>query len=204
MYLIPTDLPIGLNNDISPAFSQTPLSEEEKRYCVNLNEQRKKFYLFFQNMMSSRHREIDMKTLQMLKSYLFNTYDIMETACTKGSNPMGPQFHSCLSLDVNNFQVVEDNEVATTIEIILSRYTYSFGLLASLQQDYLELATYKGNFEQLSTRIKRMLTTVEDACVRMAKLFYLKDLLWSSLEKVSQKYSKVAELNYHLLEAVFL
>jgi len=140
MYLIPKDLPLAVNPELTPAFAQTPLSQEEKRYALNLNEQRKKFYYFFFN----------------------------------------------------------------NIEIIMSRYCYSFGLLASLQQDYNELMMYKGNFEELSKRIKHMLATVEDACLRMAKLFYLKDILWSSLEKVNGKYSKVAELNYHLLEAVFL
>jgi len=204
MYLIPKDLPLAVNPELTPAFAQTPLSQEEKRYALNLNEQRKKFYYFFFNNMNSSHRTITEKNLSMLKSYLFNTFDIMETVCTKGSSPLGPTFHSCLSHNLGNFQVVEDNEIATSIEIIMSRYCYSFGLLASLQQDYNELMMYKGNFEELSKRIKHMLATVEDACLRMAKLFYLKDILWSSLEKVNGKYSKVAELNYHLLEAVFL
>lgn len=155
-------------------------------------------------MNTSMYREISQTESNNLKSYLFNTFDLMEVLCTKGSGSMKSSYHSAFSNGVENFQMVENNDACTSAEIIFSRYCYAFGLLRSLEGAYKELITCKGNFAELSKRVKLMLVTVEDAAVRMAKLFYLKDIVWSGLESSIAKYAGVAEFNYFLLEGVYL
>lgn len=45
---------------------------------------------------------------------------------------------------------------------------------------------------------------VEDVCVRFAKFFYARDIIWSSIQSVAEKYEGFPELNYHLVEAFYL
>ena len=204
MLFFPKDLPYATNFDLPRAFQASNLSQDDQKFIINLNEQRRKYYRTFTSTINAKtFKPLEQEDVQNLKAYLFNTYDIMEHLCTKASAPLRPAFHSAFSLKVADFEVIEDNEVASTIEIVMSRYSYAFGMINSLKVCTNELLRCS-NFEQLSKRVKHMLVTVEDACVRMAKLYYLKDIVWSGLEKVAQKYNNIAELNYFLIEAVFL
>lgn len=205
MLIIPKDLPYTSDfHSIFQAFDTNQISKEDQQTIAHLNEERRKFYTFFSQMNTKFYREITVKESNNLKSYLFNTFDLMEVLCTKASRPMPTSYHSSFSNGVTDFKMNEDNDTHASAEIIFSRYCYAFGLLRSLEGAYKELIQCKGNFAELSKRVKLMLTTVEDAAVRMAKLFYLKDVVWSGLEKSISKYSGVAEFNYFLLEGVYL
>lgn len=205
MLIIPKDLPYTKDfHTIFQAFNPNQTSKEDQQTIAHLNEERRKFYNFFTQMNTNFYREITAKESNNLKSYLFNTFDLMEILCTKASNSMQVSYHSAFSNGVEDFQMAENTDACASAEIIFSRYTYAFGLLRSLEGAYKELHACKGNFEELSKRVKLMLTTVEDAAVRMAKLFYLKDIIWSGLEGCIGKYSGVAEFNYFILEAVYL
>lgn len=205
MLLFPKSLPHTTDFEaVSKAFQSSLISDNDEAIVTNLNEQRRKFYLFFLHMNPSIYREITDEQSSNLKSYLYNTYDLMEVLCTKGSGTMHAHFESCLSNGTRQFKMEESTEACASAEIIFSRYCYAFGLLKSVQGAYSELEGFKGNFEQLSKRIKYILKTLEDATVRMAKLFYLKDIVWSGLESCISNYRGVAEFNYFLLEAIYL
>lgn len=46
--------------------------------------------------------------------------------------------------------------------------------------------------------------TIEDVAIRMAKLYYIRDEVWAGLEKTSVNYETVLELNYEILEAIYM
>ena len=140
-------------------------------------------------------------------SYLATTYNIMELLSSdKPATHWAPAYFSCLAVGHPTFQVRPDNEIASTIEIIMSRYAYAFGRLHHARDVHLSIEHFcvPGKFEQLSGAVKKVLEVVEDVCVRFAKFFYARDIIWSSIEAVAEKYEGFPELNYHLLEAYYM
>lgn len=94
-------------------------------------------------------------------------------------------------------------EVTCTLETIFSKFTYAFGLLKSLQGINQRLWDNRKSFAKLKNGIVEILERLDEAIQRIAKLYYARDVIWSTISN-GEVSSDVPELNYFTLEGILL
>lgn len=209
MIFIPTELPTSTNSNFLNAFNRANAPQSAISKAQLINTRRVDFYNKFNFLISAKKRLQTEETLQQMKAYLYETYNIMSLLNKHGAYSMNPVYISALSTKVKNFEMPQNAEICSTAEIIFSRYTYCFGILAMLGEVYEEInqiGTGNGGArdEPLLQRIELILKHLEDGSVRLAKLWYIRDVLWVGLENLPGNYHCVLELNYSLVEAFYL
>jgi len=81
--------------------------------------------------------------------------------------------------------------------------TYAFGMLKSTSQIYKSLASNRGNFGELKKGIEEILLRIGEGCERLAKLYYVRDVVWSEISN-GEVSNDIPELNYFALEGIML
>ena len=69
---------------------------------------------------------------------------------------------------------------------------------------YKELETFAHNPAVVESKVDQILEAIEDASIRFAKLFFMKNVLFAGLESCAEKYRKIPEFQYDLIEAFYL
>lgn len=210
MLLFPESICQGTCNTLQHCFERDPTKQiNPVEQARNLQNQRKKFYDQCLQTPIFQH-EIDYTNWRATHlTYLNTTYDIMELLDQKAeaSTPWRPSYFSGLSVVHPTFQVKHgSNELSSTIEILMSRYSYALGSLKGIKRTFLGIEGYckPGQFEGLSNSIKRVIDCLEDVSAKFGKLFYARDLIWTPLAQEKDLYSTIPELNYYLIEGFYL
>jgi hypothetical protein len=94
-------------------------------------------------------------------------------------------------------------EVTSTLEVIFSKMTYVFGLLKSLKGIEQRLWKDRKDFGSLKAGILEILSRVDDASQRIAKLYYTRDVIWSTISN-GEVSPDVPELSYIAIEGILL
>lgn len=209
MLFIPTTLPTSTTSNFQNSFDRTKTPEITISKASLISTRRNDFYGKFNQLISSKKKLLGDSTLQQMKAYLYETYNIMSLLHNQGDYSMNPVYISALSPNVKQFEMSLNGEICSTAEIVFSRYTYCFGILAMLGEIYQEISEIcTGNGvardEPLIQRIEIVLKYLEDGAVRMAKLWYIRDVLWVGFEHLPPNFASVLEFNYSLVEAFYL
>ncbi len=180
-------------------------SEAESKAKL-LQEQRKQFYAFCCNPPYFQYFTDRDNALQVQRAYLSQSYDILELISSTSNLEWKPSYFSALSEGHPTFQIDEGGEIGATAEIIMSRYAYVFSRLNMSNHVYENLHTQcrPGNFEALSNDLKYLIEMAEDVCIRFSKFLNGRDLIWTPLEQVGDKYLNYPEMNYHNVEGFYL
>lgn len=81
--------------------------------------------------------------------------------------------------------------------------TYAFGMLKSLQGFNQRLWSDRKNFASLKAGIIEILNRLDEGSQRIAKLYYARDVVWSTISN-GEVSTDIPELNYFVLEGILL
>ena len=143
------------------------------------------------------------------KAYLYEGLNLLDLYSDYGKVYCALKYWSVLGQLLSHspfdFTFEGSGESVATVEIIMSRYAYSFTLLACQEERVSSLAIYKNNQVALADKITEIMQDVEDAAVRMAKFNHSKKEIWAALDNSTlQKYSNIMELNFMLVQPFYL
>lgn len=169
-------------------------------------------YLFWSQLSQLAHsnKKLQAETFwNEKKAYLYETFNILGYFSQFGNIYCGLKYWSVLGNELGHspihFTFESSGDSLATVEIIFSRYAYVFAMLMSQQDRYSQFAIYKNNLTALSDKTQEMLLGVEDAAVRMAKFNSQKTSIWAALDSATvQKYKNIPELNFLLVEPIYL
>ena len=128
----------------------------------------------------------------------------MELLCKKSHFSISVKYRSALSLSDPNFEVSQNTECISTVETIIARICYSFGIMLAEYPRYKSLLNLVENPEEIANSLKILVNTAQDSTARLIKLYHLRSILWPGLKNLEEKVSLIPELNYFLSEALYL
>jgi len=144
--------------------------------------------------------------LDEVKDYLNKATDLFELLCNEGQGPLSLIYQSALNSNVKIIKVDDSMEVISTFEVVFTRLGMIFASLQNCRNSYKELSlAINVSQEKFTDSLKHCLTFFQFAGIRMGKLNYLKRHLLSIFPANSaHKYGAVSEMDYDVLEAVYL
>lgn len=209
MLLIPKTIPTCYNPNLVEAFQANTTPKSTLDMVILHDQGRKKFYNYFTQIQQNPDLDIKFDDFNNLKGYLYTVYDIYEQVCTNSGSILDhKQSNVYYSTWVNrqNTQVIVNRpsrEVTSTLEVIFSKMTYAFGMLKSLQGFNQRLWSDRKNFASLKAGIIEILNRLDEGSQRIAKLYYARDVVWSTISN-GEVSTDIPELNYFVLEGILL
>jgi hypothetical protein len=129
--------------------------------------------------------------------YLDQTIELINLLVKNSSSSPNFKYKAFLSEQQPSIDLIDSNEALATAEFILCRYTFAYGCLLECKQDVNELSSSLTNMDNLTAKLKHILSNIQIASVRILKLEHLKPVLWGVF---GYKYDTIyPELNYHLV-----
>ena len=121
MLYTPNHIPVSTRHDLLKAFNRASTNMQTLNKVNHINTLRKRFYDKLQFIMSSEKRVQSKESLQEMKEYLYETYNLMKVMVHNASYSMAPLYYSFLSKKTEFFEMNEGGEACCTAEIIMSR-----------------------------------------------------------------------------------
>jgi hypothetical protein len=128
--------------------------------------------------------------------YLDQTIELMNLLVKNATSSPNFKYKSFLSEQQPTIDLIDSNEVLATVEFIFCRYTFAYGCLLECKEDINQLSSSLTNMDNLTAKLKHILSNIQIASVRLAKLEHLKPVLWGVF---GYKYDIYPELNFHLV-----
>lgn len=210
MIYLPNNPVLTTENNFETAFPKEMKAADPELYAKlnQIIQSRAKYHQWVKNAQknASLGKEEWMHNLNEVSSYLENATNFMEVLCKKAQGPLVLKYQTSISPNVANFESMGDNhEITATIEVIWARLGMVFAALQNCSYSLGDLNKQLNvNMEKYNDDLKHCLTFVSYAGVRMAKLNYLKKYLLGVFGTGNHQYAAVCELNYHILEAIYL
>lgn len=175
------------NVDLNRFFDSLQTSPEVSKQVQHVTGLRNEFYSTFEQIQSRPMNEVNNSLEWMpLFEYLTCGVELLNLAVKKANYPINFNYHSftfpsrTIGIhDGNSIKWSPDNEVAGTMEIILSRITYATGLLRSCGGHIAELRSCisQNNSSRAGEVLKVITDRILNACIRLHKMLDQKTLI---------------------------
>lgn len=200
MLFIPPSIPTSSTYKIMSNLDISKVDTTIRSELASLESLRYHFWSSLTHLMQSPKKLQNAKFWMEKKAYLYETINLLKHFTQYGNMYCQLSYWSVFGNELGhcpfNVAFASSGESVATVEIILSRYAYSFALLASQKDIYCQLEVYRNNKTAIIDKIKEIMDGVEDAAVRMAKFNRSKKLIWAGLDEATvKKYINFPELN---------
>lgn len=170
---------IGPHPDLAKSFNNFGTGPQVAAKIQQLNGLRENFYNYVEVLEKAAPNQLigELNWMPMFE-YIHNGPDLLELGVKVANLPFNFRY-ACILSPSKDITINDNNEVACTIEMIMSRYSYAFAVLKSCSghlYKFREAARSKAN-DQATALIKEIKERIKNAALRIYKMWGTENLI---------------------------